>query len=92
VESRDWIFDDQGLPITNTQPTMLSTAHSRKFYRVAHTFHIYNTQFFLKDFVPWTFTPHDPELIRIPEEESYDVNSPIEFEVAEAAYRASTPD
>ena len=86
VETHDWIFDDAGLPVTNRQPTMLSTAHSPKFYRVAHAFHIYNTAFFLKSFVPWTFTRHDPELVRIPDEESFDVNTPVEFAVAEQAY------
>jgi CMP-N-acetylneuraminic acid synthetase len=86
VETRDWIFNEEGLPITNTDPGMISTAHSKKFFRVAHSFHIMNKEFFLKAFVPWTFTQHDPELIQIPEEESFDVNTPIEFEVAEAAY------
>jgi CMP-N-acetylneuraminic acid synthetase len=87
VETHEWIFDEAGLPVTNRQPGMLSTAHSPKFYRVAHAFHIYNTANFLKSFVPWTFTKHDPDLIRIPEDESFDVNTPIEFSVAEEAYK-----
>jgi CMP-N-acetylneuraminic acid synthetase len=87
VETHDWIFDEAGLPVTNQQPGMLSTAHSRKYYRVAHAFHIYNTAFFLKSFVPWTFTKNDPELFRMPEEESFDVNTPVEFAVAEQAYQ-----
>jgi CMP-N-acetylneuraminic acid synthetase len=87
VETHDWIFDEAGLPVTNQQPGMLSTAHSQKYYRVAHAFHIYNTAFFLKSFVPWTFTKHDPELFRMPEEESFDVNTPVEFAVAEQAYQ-----
>jgi CMP-N-acetylneuraminic acid synthetase len=90
VETHDWIFNEAGLPITNQQPAMLSTAHSPKFYRVAHAFHIYNTAFFLKSFVPWTFTVHDPELVRIPDEESFDVNTPVEFAVAEQAYTRAT--
>lgn len=87
VETHDWIFDEDGLPVTHRQPGMLSTAHSPRFYRVAHAFHIYNTAFFLKSFVPWTFTPHDPDLVRIPEEESFDVNTSVEFAVAEEAYK-----
>jgi CMP-N-acetylneuraminic acid synthetase len=86
VETRDWIFDQEGLPVTNVDPAMISTAHSKKFFRVAHSFHVMNKEFFLKSFVPWTFTKHDPELIQIPEEETFDVNTPVEFEVAQAAY------
>jgi CMP-N-acetylneuraminic acid synthetase len=87
VETRDWIFDEAGAPVTNRDPAMISTAHSKKFYRVAHAFHVMNKAFLLRDFIPWTFTPHDPELVLIPDDESFDVNTPIEFEVAEAAYR-----
>jgi CMP-N-acetylneuraminic acid synthetase len=86
IPSTDWIFDDQGTPITNTQASMLSTAHSRKFYKVAHGFHVINKAFFLKDYQYWTLTRNDPALIEIPEEESYDVNTEIEFIVAEVAY------
>jgi CMP-2-keto-3-deoxyoctulosonic acid synthetase len=30
VETRDWIFDEAGLPVTNRQAGMLSTAHSAR--------------------------------------------------------------
>jgi CMP-N-acetylneuraminic acid synthetase len=87
VPTTDWIFDENGIAITNTQASMLSTAHSKRFYCVAHAFHVINKAFFLKDYQIWTLTKDDPHLIEIPEEENYDVNTPLEFEVAEAAYR-----
>lgn len=87
VRTTDWIFDGAGNPITNTQASMLSTAHSPVFYKVAHGFHVINKAFFLKDYQYWTLTRNDPALIEIPEEENYDVNTQIEFEVAEAAYK-----
>jgi CMP-N-acetylneuraminic acid synthetase len=86
IPTTDWIFDQDGVPITNTQASMLSTAHSRKYYKVAHAFHVINKAFFLKDYQYWTLTRNDPALVEIPEEESYDVNTPLEFDVAEAAY------
>ena len=86
IPTTDWIFDDQGRPITNTQASMLSSGHSRKFYKVAHAFHVINKEFFLKDYQYWTLTQNDPALIEIPMEESYDVNDEMEFMVAEAAY------
>ncbi len=86
VPTTDWIFDDQGHPITNKQASMLSSGHSRKFYKVAHAFHVINKAFFLQDYQYWTLTKNDPELIEIPMEESYDVNDEKEFLVAEHAY------
>lgn len=87
IPTTDWIFDEQGNAVTNTRATMLSTAHSQKFFKVAHAFHIISKEFFLKDYQYWTLTRNDPALIQIPEEESYDVNTAMEFEIAEAAYR-----
>lgn len=86
IPTTDWIFNADGEPITNTQASMLSTAHSHKFYKVAHAFHVINKQFFLRDYQYWTLTRNDPALMEIPEEESYDVNTPMEFEIAKAAY------
>lgn len=86
IPTTDWIFDDAGDPITNTQASMLSSAHSRRFFKVAHAFHVINKAFFLKDYQYWTLTRNDPALIEIPVEESYDVNDEMEFRVAEAAY------
>jgi CMP-N-acetylneuraminic acid synthetase len=87
IPTTDWIFDDSGLPVTNTSPSMLSTDHSRRFFKVAHAFHVIRKEFFLKNYQYWTLTRNDPALIDIPVEESYDVNTQIEFDVAEAAYR-----
>lgn len=87
IPTTDWIFDEQGNAVTNTRATMLSTAHSQKFLKVAHAFHVIRKGFFLKDYQYWTLTRNDPALIEIPEEESYDVNTAMEFEIAEAAYR-----
>jgi CMP-N-acetylneuraminic acid synthetase len=86
IPTTDWIFNDAGEPITNTQASMLSTDHSRRFFKVAHAFHVINKEFFLRDYQYWTLTRNDPALIEIPEEESYDVNTPMEFDIAEAAY------
>lgn len=86
IPTTDWIFDETGAPVTNTQASMLSTAHSRRFFKVAHAFHVINKAFFLTDYQYWTLTKNDPALIEIPVEENYDVNSAMEFEIAEAAY------
>ena len=86
IPTTDWIFDDEGNPVTNTRSSMLSSAHSPKFFKVAHAFHVIRKEFFLKDYQYWTLTKNDPALVEIPVEESYDVNEELEFEVAQAAY------
>jgi CMP-N-acetylneuraminic acid synthetase len=86
IQTTDWIFNNDGIPVTNTIATMLSSGHSKVFYKVAHGFHIINKAFFLKNYQYWTLTKDDPALIEIPENESYDVNTEMEFNVAEAAY------
>lgn len=87
IPTTDWIFNDRGEPVTNTQASMLSSGHSKIFYKVAHAFHIINKEFFLRDYQVWTLTKNDPALIEIPIEESYDVNDEMEFLVAETAYK-----
>ena len=87
VETTEWIFDSAGTPLTNTQASMLSTAHSPKFYKAAHAFHVISKSYFMETYQYWTMTQNDPCLIEIPEHENFDVNTPIEFEIAEAAYR-----
>lgn len=87
IPTTDWIFDEQGEAVTNKSPSMISTAHSKKHYKVAHAFHILRRDCFVRNFIPWKLIKNDPALIEIPEEESYDVNTPMEFEIAEAAYR-----
>jgi len=66
---------------------MLSTDHSPKYFKVAHAFHIINKEYFLTNNQVWTLEKNDPYLLEIPEEESYDVNTKKEFEIAESAYK-----
>ena len=88
IKTQDWIFNNKGEAVTNKSPEMLSTDHSEKFYKVAHAFHIINKEFFLESNQVWTLRRNDPYLIEIPEDESYDVNTKKEFQIAEAAYKS----
>ena len=86
IPCTDWIFNENGQALTNTSAQMLSTAHSQTFFKVAHAFHIIRKEFFLQDYQYWTLTHNDPALIEMPENESYDVNTQMEFEIAESVY------
>lgn len=88
IPTTDWIYNSEGLPVTNKDANMASSGHSEKFFKVAHGFHVFNKAFFLENnYQFWTLTKDDPALIEMPENESYDVNTQMEFDVAEMAYK-----
>ena len=87
IPTRDWIFDDNGNAITNSDPRNLTTNKGETFHKAAHAFHIINRENLKKNGYHWTFTPNDPHLIEIPEGESMDVDEMLDFEFAEFAYK-----
>lgn len=87
IPTGDWVFDQDGNPVTNTDPQNLTTNKNVRFYKAAHAFHIVNRAFFSEKGYHWTFTRDDPHMIEITEDECVDVDTPVEFEMAEAMYR-----
>lgn len=83
---RDWVFDSDGNCLTNKDPAINSTAHTGEYYKMSHSFHIYNRRFFETTDTIWSLSRGDPHLIFIDREEAYDIDRPIEFQVTEAAY------
>ena len=88
VQTRDWVFDERGNPITNKISSMLSTSMSEKFFKASHSFHIINKTYFLTNHQYWTMTKDDPHLIEIPDSENYDCDTPVQFETAEAVFKS----
>lgn len=86
VPTQEWLFDKVGNPVTHVIGGVISTAHSQKYYKVTHGFHIFNKAFFLKNYQVWTMTKNDPYLIEVPEAEDFDADRLIQFETAEAVY------
>jgi len=87
VKTGDWIFDSDGNPVTNTDPRNLTTNKNVTFYKAAHAFHIFSKDFFQTNGYLWSFTKNDPHMIEMPEDEYVDVDTEVEFAVAEAAYK-----
>lgn len=83
VGTRDWIFNSDGQPLTNTNPNNLTTNKGKEFYKAAHAFHIVDRKFFTKNKIHWTFTKNDPHIIKIDEQEYADVDTMNEFLIAE---------
>lgn len=86
VKTGDWVFDNEGNPVTNTNPQNLTTNKDVQFYKAAHAFHIVNKEFFATNGYHWEFTKDDPHMVEIPEDECVDVDTEIEFELAESLY------
>jgi CMP-N-acetylneuraminic acid synthetase len=86
IQTRDWIFDDEGRALTNSDPSNVTTNLGKAFFKAAHAFHIVDKAFFLAHGYHWTFQKNDPHLIEIPEAESIDVDTEIEFDFARFVY------
>jgi CMP-N-acetylneuraminic acid synthetase len=86
IPIQDWIFDQEGMPITYNNTKILATDRTPINYKVTHSFYIINKEYFRKTGMLWSFTPKDPFLIVISAEETFDVDTPLEFEVTEMLY------
>lgn len=86
VPSQEWLFDNDGNPVTHTSGNVVSTAHSSSFMKATHSFHIFNKAYFLKTNQVWTLTRDDPHLVEIPDSENFDADTAVQFETAEAVY------
>jgi CMP-N-acetylneuraminic acid synthetase len=89
IPTGDWIFDSEGNALTNSDPRNATTNKDRSFLKGCHAFHIIKKEFFREQKILWTFKPNDPHLVRIPEDEAVDVDTPAEFDLAENIYRQS---
>jgi CMP-N-acetylneuraminic acid synthetase len=88
VPTREWLFDEAGHPVTHTSGSTLSTAHSARFFKATHSFHIINKDYFLRTYQYWTMTQNDPYLIAVPASENFDCDTPVQFQTAEAVYKS----
>lgn len=86
IKTRDWIFNDKGVPVTNRDCDKIATNIGNYFYKATHMFHILNREYFLKNGEIWTMERNDPHGIIVPEEEAFDIDNKLEFDIAEYVY------
>jgi len=86
TETRDWIFDETGNCITNSDKNNYSTNSGRVFHKASHSFHIVQKEFFRKNGYHWTFKKDDPHLIKVPISETLDVDTEFDFELMSKYY------
>ena len=86
VSTGDWIFSNEGKPLTNVDPKNVTTNKNISFKKGCHAFHIIPTKRFRNEGILWEFNINDPHLIEIPSEEAIDVDTLPEFYAAEILY------
>jgi CMP-N-acetylneuraminic acid synthetase len=87
VPVRDWIFDQDGNPVTHKDVKVLATNKTNVHYRASHSFYIVNRERFRNTGLLWSFTRNDPYLITISQQETLDVDNELEFLVTEEFFK-----
>ena len=86
IPTGDWIFDSNGNALTNPDPTNVTTNKQISYSKGCHAFHIINKRFFRENGLLWTFQPNDPHPVYVPEPEAVDVDTKLEFDLAQLVY------
>ncbi len=86
--THSWYYRVDGDPINFRDPTQLDTKRSPPLIEVAHAFHIFHRQQFLDRGCFWMNRRFDdPYFYIIPTEEALDIDTELDFEIAEALWR-----
>ncbi len=86
IPTRDWIFDESGDCLTRKDPNNYTTNKGEVFFKAAHSFHIVGKTFFAEHGYLWTWSKDDPHLLEIDPNEIIDVDTELDFAIANSAY------
>jgi len=64
------------------------TVENTKIYEMAHAFHIFDKEYFMKTGNFWDYTENNPGLFEISKIESIDIDEPLDFIIAEKLYKS----
>lgn len=87
TKTHTWYYFEDGSPINFLDPTNLNTKNSTQLLAVTHGIHIFERDRFLKNGYFWAHSEKDPVFFEISHEEAMDIDTEMEFQVAEAYYR-----
>ncbi len=83
-----WYFDADGnLMNADSEALKANTKMLKPVYRACSAFIIVNRQRILNDHTYWSLTKDDPHLYAIEEEEAVDIDTELDFQIAEALYK-----
>lgn len=86
-ETKEWYFDASGHCLNKPDPSVMNSKTLPPVYRAAHPFTLFWKERFLAEYKVWSLEPGDPKLFVIAEDESLDIDTEHQFEMAEALYR-----
>jgi len=86
IKAKTWYYFEDGRPINFTDPTNLNTKATKPLIQVAHAFHIFDKERFIKNNYFWTHEEKDPIFFEIPEIEAIDIDTELDFKKAEALF------
>lgn len=84
VARRDWLYGEDGRPLVSVNLAIGDTKRSPVVHRVAHAFHIFPRDRFLAGEPIFRDVPGDPHLFGISAEEAIDIDTELEFAIAQA--------
>lgn len=88
VRSHNWFYTLGGAPINNLDPRCIDTKLTPAVYEVCHAFHCFSREHLLSTESYWNNRPDDPHLVEIDPAETVDVDTELDFTVAEGIYSA----
>lgn len=86
VKSSENLFFYKNKIVNAPTGGMIRTVKNEKMYEMAHAFHIFDKDFFVKNNFFWDYSDNNPYLFEIDRLESFDIDEPVDFIVAEALY------
>jgi CMP-N-acetylneuraminic acid synthetase len=83
-----WYFDETGKPINNDLSALrANTKMLKPIYRSSSAFVVASKSRILNEHTYWSLTPGDPSIYPIDEVEAFDIDTEVQFRLAEALYK-----
>ena len=91
VKASNNMFIDKSFSPININGDQVRSVQNDKIYEMSHLFHFFDKNYFLKNGSFWDYTDNNPKFYEVSKEESFDVDDPLDFVVAEALYEKYGP-
>ena len=87
VKKIDNMFlDENKLPLNFQAGSAVRTQMNKSIYEWSHLFHFFDKEYFLNNGLFWDYSENNPSYYEVSSIESFDVDEPIDFAVAESLY------
>lgn len=87
VIEKNNIFFNSSREVINSSSYDVSTQNNEIVYEMAHSFHIFDKDFFADKGYFWDYTKNNPYLFVVSSEEAYDIDYQLDFDICEYLYK-----